>query len=98
MSVVRRQDAALGNNDSPHPSVPRCGAEVVKGARQPLAGFSYTVVRHERDGKFAKVALKCLGYPTEGVQPVEWEFVLRVPKADLDKWPLDLSVRLAVTP
>jgi hypothetical protein len=68
-----------------------------RDATTPLAGFSYTVVRHERDGKFAKVALKCLGYPSEGVQPDEWEFVLRVPRADLDKWPLDLSVRLVVT-
>ncbi len=66
-------------------------------ASVPLVGFSYTVIRHERDGKFATVALKCLGYPSEGVQPVEWEFVLRVPKADLGKWPLDLSVRLTIT-
>jgi hypothetical protein len=66
-------------------------------AIKPLAGLSYTVRKHEHDDKFAKVTLHCIGYPTEGLQPDEWDFVLRVPKADLDKWPLGLSVRLTVT-
>lgn len=66
-------------------------------ATTPLFSASYTVRVHEHvDAEFAKVTLKCIGYPTHGVQPAEWEFVLRVPKADLDKWPLGASVRLAV--
>lgn len=62
-----------------------------------LFGASYTVRVYEHvDAEFAKVTLKCVGYPTKGVQPVEWEFVLRVPKADLAKWPLGASVRIKV--
>lgn len=64
-----------------------------------LVSLPYTVRRHEHvDTKFAQVVIKCLGYPTEGVQPVEWEFAIRVPKADLSKWALGSSVRLEVTP
>jgi hypothetical protein len=56
------------------------------------------VVKHEHvDAEFAEVVIRCLGYPTKGVQPVEWPFALRVPKNELDKWPLGLSVRLTVT-
>lgn len=62
-----------------------------------LFGASYTVRVHEHvDAEVAKVTLKCVGYPTKGVQPAEWEFVLKVPKADLSKWPLGTMVRLKV--
>jgi hypothetical protein len=63
-----------------------------------LVGLPYKVRRHDHvDDVFASVTLRCLGYPTEGVQPAEWDFVLKVPKADLPKWPLGDLVRLAVT-
>lgn len=58
----------------------------------------YRVVKHEHvDDKFVKVVVRCLGYPTEGVQPIEWEFALRVPRGDLVKWPISESVRLALS-
>jgi hypothetical protein len=64
-----------------------------------LVSLPYTVVRHEVDRdkrSLVRVVLKCLGYPTEGVQPVEWEYALRVPLSELDKFPLGSSVRLTV--
>jgi hypothetical protein len=64
-----------------------------------LFSASYRVLTHEHvDDKFAKVVVRCVGYPTEGTQPVEWAFVLKVPKTELGRWPLGGSVRLAVTP
>jgi len=63
------------------------------------ASWSYTVVRHEyvKTGPLAMVTIKCIGYPTEGVQPVEWEFSFLAPHNDLPKWPLGKNVRLVIS-
>jgi hypothetical protein len=67
-------------------------------AATPLLRLPYKVMRHEQvSDALALVALKCIGYPTDGAQPVEWEFVVRVPKAELSKWPLGRHVSLMVT-
>jgi hypothetical protein len=52
---------------------------------------------HEHvDAKFAKVTLRCLGYPTEGTHPDECAFSLLVPVAELPKWPLGVTMRMAI--
>lgn len=66
--------------------------------RESLFTAPYRVTMHEHvDDDFANVTVRCLGFPSAGAQPVEWPFVLKVPKADLAKWPLGASVRLSVT-
>ena len=64
-----------------------------------LVSLPYTIVRHEVDRdkrSHYRVVLKCLGYPTEGVQPVEWEYAIRVPEAELKNFRLGAIVRLKV--
>lgn len=62
-----------------------------------LLGLSYKVKKHEHiDDKFAAVELRCIGYPTEGTQPDEWAFGIKVPLADLDLWPLGKLVRMEI--
>lgn len=64
----------------------------------PLFGAPYKVLTHEHlDDEWATVTIRCIGVPTKGIQPVEWPFALKVPKAELGKFPLGGHVRLAVT-
>lgn len=65
-----------------------------------LAGLPYRVRRHEHiptDDELVLVVLHCIGYPTKGTHPDDWSFALKVPRADLEKWPLGQIVRLEVT-
>lgn len=67
-------------------------------APKSLAGWSYTVRRHDHiDKEFAEVVIHCIGYPTKGTQPSLWDFALKVPKSELSNWPLGASVRLVIS-
>jgi hypothetical protein len=66
--------------------------------RESLFAASYRVVSHTHvDDEFAEVVIRCLGFPTHGVQPVAWPLAIKVPRSELSRWPLGLSVRLTVT-
>lgn len=66
-----------------------------------MIGWPYKVVRHEtaRDEgpeTMLKVVVRCLGYPTHGPQPSEWEFSFLIPKDRADEFAIDAHVRLEV--
>jgi hypothetical protein len=49
------------------------------------------------DKDWARVTLHCIGYPSKETHPDEWNFVLKVPMEQIERWPLGMMVKLSVS-